>query len=162
MKMIFLIDGDNHVLEGLTGIDMLSAEDHVLIFHKKGAQLTKVKNMVKDSKANVEYIASAKDGKNSIDFQIISELSIMVGRSDVEFAYIISQDKGYEAPIAFLKKRYPKEFREVSLKPSIEECLKLTFMLKATTTQELHNALVREYGNAQGSLVYSHLKALFS
>jgi hypothetical protein len=43
MKMIFLIDGDNNINEGLTGIDMLSQEDTVLIFHQKGAALTKAR-----------------------------------------------------------------------------------------------------------------------
>jgi hypothetical protein len=162
MKMMFLIDGDNNINSGLNGIEMLSAEDTVLIFHNKEMSLAKIKSRVDKSKAEVQYIESAKDGKNSIDFQIIAELGVLVGKNEVEFAYIISHDKGYSASIVALKKRYSKAFKEVALKESIEECLKLAFTLKATTKQELCNAFVKEYGVAQGSLIYNHLKSIFN
>lgn len=162
MKMIFLVDGDNNVNEGLTGIDMLSEEDSVLIFHQKGNAPTKNKKEIERSKANIQLIESAKAGKNSIDFQIIAELGVLIGKNEVEFAYIISHDKGYAAPIAAMKKRYAKEFKEVDVKESIEECLKLPFVLKATTKNELSTALVKEYGNAHGSMIYNHLKSIFT
>jgi hypothetical protein len=162
MKMIFLIDGDNNINEGLTGIDMLSQEDTVLIFHQKGAALTKSKKEIEKSKANIQFIESAKAGKNSIDFQIIAELGVLIGKNEVEFAYIISHDKGYTAPIAAMKKRYAKEFKDVDVKESIEKCLKLPFVLKAKTRNELNTALVKEYGNAHGGLIYNHLKSIFN
>lgn len=162
MKMMFLVDGDNNISEGLTGIDMLSQEDTVLIFHQKGASLAKIKKATEKSKANIQFLESAKEGKNSIDFQIIAELGVLVGKNEVEFAYIISHDKGYAAPIAALKKRYSKAFKEVDLQESIEKCLKLPFVLKATTKNELTSALVKEYGIAHGSLIYNHLKSIFA
>lgn len=160
--MMFLVDGDNNINEGLNGIEMLSQEDTVLIFHQKGAVLTKIKKAIEKSQANIQFLESAKDGKNSIDFQIIAELGVLVGKNEIEFAYIISHDKGYTSPIAALKKRYSKAFKEVDLKESIEECLKLPFVLKATTKNELTLALVKEYGNAHGSLIYNHLKLIFT
>lgn len=160
--MIFLVDGDNNINEGLTGIDMLSQEDVVLIFHQKGATLPKSKKEIEKSKADIQFIESAKAGKNSIDFQIIAELGVLIGKNEVEFAYIISHDKGYAAPIAAMKKRYSKAFKEVDIKESIEKCLQLPFLLKATTKNELSTALVKEYGNAHGSLIYNHLKLIFT
>ena len=133
MKMMFLVDGDNNINEGLIGIDMLSQEDAVLIFHQKGAALTNIKKKTEKSKANIQFYESAKGGKNSIDFQIIAELGVLIGKNEVEFAYIISHDKGYISPIAALKKRYSKAFKEVDVKESIEQCLKLPFVLKAET-----------------------------
>ena len=162
MKMMFLVDGDNHIGTCLKGIEMLSTEDTVLIFHQKGMALTKIKNQAEKSKADVQFIESVKDGKNSIDFQIIAELGVLVGKNEVEFAYIISQDKGYSPSIVALKKRYAKAFKEVDLKDSIEDCLKLAFLLKANTKQELCNSLTKEYGNAQGSLIYNHIKLIFA
>lgn len=161
MKMMFLVDGDNALTTGLNGIEMLSEEDSVLIFHSKGMQLTKVKNRCSSSKANIQYVESVKEGKNSVDFQIIAELGVLVGRNEVEYAYIISKDKGYEASIAALNKRYANVFHEIALKSSIEECFKLSFMLKAKTKGELHTALVKEYGSSQGLLIYNHLKQVF-
>lgn len=159
--MMFLVDGDNELATGLNGIEMLSEEDSVMIFYSKGMQLAKVKKRCSTSKANIQYVESVKSGKNSVDFQIIAELGVLVGKNEVEYAYIISKDKGYEAPIAALNKRYTKVFYEIALKNSIEECLKLSFMLRAKTKQELHTALVKEYGNAQGGLIYNHLKQIF-
>lgn len=57
--------------------------------------------------------------------------------------------------------RYADAFQEVALRPSIEECLHLPFVLRAGTRQELQNALVKEYGAAQGGAIYNHLKAVF-
>lgn len=162
MRMIFLVDGDNNISEGLKGINMLSPEDTVMIFHHKGAALTKIKQKAEQSKAEIQFVESAKDGKNSIDFQIIAELDVLVGKNEVEFAYIISHDQGYSASIAALKKRHAKAFKEVDLRGSIEDCLKLPFILKATTKQQLTAALVKEYGHAHGTVIYNHLKTIFT
>lgn len=162
MKMMFLVDGDNELANGLNGVEMLSEEDTVLIFYSKGMKLAKVKQRCSASKADIQFIESVKAGKNSIDFQIVAELGVLVGKKEVEYAYIISKDKGYEASIAALNKRYTKVFKEISLKNCIEECLKLSFMLRAKTKQELHSALVKEYGNAHGVLIYNHLKQIFT
>jgi len=162
VKTMFLVDGDNELATGLNGIEMLSEEDSVLIFYSKGMQLAKVKKRCSVSKANIQFVESVKAGKNSVDFQIIAELGVLVGKNEVEYAYIISKDKGYEASIAALNKRYANVFYEIALKDSIEECFKLSFMLKAKTKQELHTALVKEYGKSQGSLIYNHIKQIFN
>ena len=161
MKMIFLVDGDNNIGTGLKGIEMLSEQDTVLIFYQKGTTPTKIRKLCAGAKADVQYIESVRDGKNSIDFQIITELGVLVGKREADFAYVISQDKGYAASIDALRARYADAFQEVALRSSIEDCLHLNFILKAGSRQELSNALVKEYGAAQGGLLYSHLKELF-
>ena len=97
MKMIFLVDGDNNIGTGLQGIDLLTEEDTVLVFFGKGQTLANVKKLCAGTKAQVQYLESVKGGKNSLDFQIITELGVLVGRGEADFAYVISQDKGYEA-----------------------------------------------------------------
>ena len=161
MKMVFLVDGDNNIGTGLRGIEMLSEQDTVLIFYQKGLALTKIEKLCGTSCANIQYIESVRGGKNSIDFQIITELGVLVGRHEADYAYVISQDKGYAASIEALRSRYADAFEEVALRPSIEECLHLSFLLKAASRQELCNALVKEYGAAQGHLLYNHLKQVF-
>lgn len=160
--MIFLVDGDNNINDGLAGIEMLSEDDRVLIFHSKGMALTKIKKRATESKANVQFIESTQNGKNSVDFQIIVELGVLVGQNSVDFAYVISQDQGYLPSITALKNRYAKAFKEVDLRESIEQCIKLPFVMRATNKQELHRALVKEYGIPQGSLLYKHLKAIYN
>ena len=162
MKMIFLVDGDNNIGTGLKGIDMLSDQDSVLVFYQKtGLALAKIQKLCAGTRASVQYVESIRGGKNSIDFQIITELGVLVGKREADYAYVISQDKGYAASIDALRARYADAFQEVALRPSIEDCLHLAFVRKAADRQELCNALVKEYGAAQGSALYNHLKAIF-
>ena len=163
MKTIFLVDGDNNIGTGLTGVDMLSDQDTVLIFYQKekGLALSKLQKLCAGTAADVQYIESVRGGKNSIDFQIITELGVLVGKREADYAYVISQDKGYAASIDALQARYADAFQEVDLRPSIEACLHLPFIIKAANRQDLRNALARECGEAQGSALYNHLKQIF-
>lgn len=162
MKMIFLVDGDNNIGTGLKGIDMLSREDAVLVFYQKsGLALSKIQKLCAGTEADVQYIESVRGGKNSIDFQIITELGVLVGKQEADYAYVISQDKGYAASIDALRARYADAFQEVALRPSIESCLHLAFMRRASTAAELKEGLMREYGQAQGQVLFDHLQALF-
>ena len=162
MKMIFLVDGDNNIGTGLQGIDLLTSEDTVLVFFGKGQTLANVKKLCAGTAAQVQYLESVKGGKNSLDFQIITELGVLVGRGEADFAYVISQDKGYEAAMSALHARYASTFREVALRPSIQDCLQAAFLLRANTKEELAAALTRQYGEVQGELAYQHLEALFA
>ena len=150
MKMIFLVDGDNNIGTGLQGIDLLTEEDTVLVFFGKGQTLANVKKLCAGTKAQVQYLESVKGGKNSLDFQIITELGVLVGRGEADFAYVISQDKGYEAAMSALHARYASTFREVALRPSIQDCLQAAFLLRAADREELAAALARQFGHGQG------------
>ncbi len=161
MNMIFLVDGDNNIGTGLQGIDLLTADDTVLVFYGKGQSLSSVQKLCAGTKAQVQYLESVRGGKNSIDFQIITELGVLVGKQEADYAYVISQDKGYAASIDALRARYADAFQEVALRPSIESCLHLAFMRRAATAAELKEGMVREYGQAQGQALFDHLQALF-
>ena len=160
--MIFLVDGDNNIGTGLQGIDLLTEEDTVLVFFGKGQTLANVKKLCAGTKAQVQYLESVKGGKNSLDFQIITELGVLVGRGEADFAYVISQDKGYEAAMSALHARYASTFREVALRPSIQDCLQAAFLLRSNSREELSGALVRQFGPVQGQLAFDHLASLFA
>ena len=162
MKMIFLVDGDNNIGTGLQGIDLLTEEDIVLVFFGKGQTLSNVKKLCAGTKAQVQYLESVKGGKNSLDFQIITELGVLVGKGEADFAYVISQDKGYEAAMSALRARYASTFHEVALRPSIQDCLQAAFLLRSSTREELSGALVRQFGPVQGQLAFDHLASLFA
>ena len=162
MHMIFLVDGDNHLSEGLTGIDLLSPEDTVLIFYGRGQSLTPIRRQCQGTRAKVQYLESVRSGKNSIDFQIITELGVLVGRGEAEFAYVISQDKGYESAIGALRQRYANTFREVGLRPSIESCLQAAFLLRPRDQAALAESLEQTYGKTWGPLIFGHLQELFA
>ncbi|MDD3347591.1 PIN domain-containing protein [Oscillibacter sp.] len=162
MKMIFLVDGDNNIGTGLKGIELLSDQDSVLVFYQKtGLALSKIQKLCAGTSADVQYVESIRGGKNSIDFQIITELGVLVGKREADYAYVISQDKGYSASIDALRARYADAFQEVALRASIEDCLHLSFVRQSANRRELCNALVKEYGAAQGEALYNHMKAIF-
>lgn len=162
MNMIFLVDGDNNIGTGLQGADQLTADDSILIFYQKtGLALSKIKELCKGSKASIQYLESVKGGKNSIDFQIITELGVLVGRGEADCAYVISQDKGYEAAMSALRVRYTGAFREVALRPSIAACLKASYLMRAASTEELRSSLKQEFGEIQGTAAFQHLQELF-
>lgn len=160
--MIFLVDGDNNIGTGLQGADQLTADDSILIFYQKtGLALGKIKELCKGSKASIQYLESVKGGKNSIDFQIITELGVLVGRGEADCAYVISQDKGYEAAMSALRVRYTGAFREVALRPSIAACLKASYLMRTASIEELRASLKQEFGEAQGASAFQHLEELF-
>lgn len=161
MKRIFLVDGDNNINTGLHGIEMLPEEDYVMIFHSRSMEITKFKKRVKGCSAKVDFIESVRAGKNSVDFQITTELGFLSQYEDLQYAYIISGDKGYDAAIDYVKRRYSGRFKELERKESIFDCFQMAFILKAKNKQELNNAFIKEYGTDQGNLVYAHLKTLF-
>lgn len=161
MKMIFLVDGDNHLAEGLKGIDLLSAEDTVLIFYGKGQSEQSVRKLVGETDADVQLLESVRSGRNSIDFQIITELGVLIGRGEAEYAYVISQDKGYESAMRALRCRYSEKFKEVALRPSIESCLQAAFLLRPQDKSELARSLEKTYGQDRGMVIYRHLRSLF-
>ena len=162
MNMIFLVDGDNNIGTGLKGADQLTPDDSILVFYQRtGLALSKIKELCRGSRAKIQYLESVKGGKNSIDFQIITELGVLVGRGEADCAYVISQDKGYEAAMSALRVRYSGAFREVALRPSIASCLRASFLLRAATPIDLRTALRREFGEAQGAAAYQHLEELF-
>jgi len=160
-RRYFFIDGDNNPHTALNGIELLTAEDTVLFFYSPGFNLTRLRQRMKNSLANIQTIESVKTGKNALDFQIIIELGILIGQNKVDCAYIISQDQGYSASVEVLKSRYSSAFQEVELKETIEDCFPFHFILKAHDKQQLYVALVKEYGHTQGSFLYHHLNQIF-
>ena len=61
-----------------------------------------------------------------------------------------------------LHARYASTFREVALRPSIQDCIQAAFLLRAGTREELAAALNRQFGPVQGALAFEHLQALFT
>ena len=161
MKKVFLIDGDNNINLGLRGIEMLTEDSYVMIFHSKAMEITKFKKKLAGCRAQIDFIESVRSGKNSLDFQITTELGFLSHNKDLESAFIISCDKGYDAAVDYVKSRYSSKFKELDRKESIFDTFQLAFALKAKTAAELNHALMKEYGPEHGTMVFNHLQSLF-
>ena len=98
MKMIFLVDGDNNIGTGLQGIDLLTAEDTVLIFYGKGQSTASIQKLCANTRAKVQFLESVKSGKNSIDFQIITELGVLIGRGEADLPMSSARTRATRPP----------------------------------------------------------------
>ncbi len=161
-NMLFLIDGDNYLLDGLAGVELLPDAATVMIFHHKTLNLNKVKAVTNKSAAEIIFIESVRDGKNSVDFQIITELGVLIGQGKVDYAYIISRDQGFLSSIETLKRRHTDSFRDIILEKSIESCMRFAAIFRAETKDELRMFLHSEYGDEIGRAVFDKLDMLFA
>lgn len=106
MKHIYLIDKENTGNRFLYGIENLRNEDKVIVFHYEQAGNINqvVLSALANTKASVEIRKMNTHTKNAMDFQICTYLGYLYGKYQNNAQYhIISNDKGYEAAVEFLK-----------------------------------------------------------
>lgn len=121
MKKIFLVDTENVNLEALAGANRLNKEDMIILFVTQMTNICqfqdrKIKEL--NIKANVLKIHVLTGTKNSLDFQLVSYLGLLMGehRDEDNAYYIVSKDKGFLSAINLLENctKY-----KISLIPSI-------------------------------------------
>lgn len=106
MKRLFLIDKENTGKRFLKGLDQLTANDKIIIFHYEQAGEIKPEILLPLSKckAAVEIIKMNTHTKNAMDFQICTYIGFLYSqyKRTAEY-YIVSDDKGYGASVEFIK-----------------------------------------------------------
>ncbi|MCL1904019.1 MAG: PIN domain-containing protein [Oscillospiraceae bacterium] len=128
---IFLIDFENVHSEGLAGVDSLTENDEVVIFHSINADTITFEMMHKlmFSPAKLSYYKVRRGGRNALDFQMSTYLGYLINvHSDAhektEF-YLISRDAGFDFVIDFWASG------NIDVKP----CVKRFFTIKAVFGQ---------------------------
>ena len=108
MRNIYLIDTENVNEKALKGFLSAGEQDLVILFvtcrTSSGCFSKKrVKNIIGDS-ANIKRIHVLTGGKNSLDFQLVSYLGLLIGSSTDNSSnyYIVSKDKGFYSSINLL------------------------------------------------------------
>ncbi|WP_139650504.1 TfoX/Sxy family DNA transformation protein [Raoultibacter phocaeensis] len=161
-RRTFFIDSENHINTCLQGIESLTERDLVVVFHRESNLSAKQKDAIKDSPARIEWILCQDSGvKNSLDVQLIAELSRRIACHEIENGYIVSQDQGYKPALHYLLNRYSDEFRFIGLKKSIDEFMLTDALISAESRQDVHEALVRHAGQIVGTAMYRHIRDLF-
>lgn len=106
MKRILLIDKENTGKRFLNGLEQLTQNDKIIIFHyeKAGEINQDILLPLSKCKAAVEIIKMNTHTKNAMDFQICTYVGYLYNqyKNTAEY-YIVSDDKGYGASIEFLK-----------------------------------------------------------
>ena len=104
---IYLIDYENVHDAGLDGIGRLKKEDKVIVFYGINIKAIPFDRHVEmmNSKADIEFIKTAKVAKNYLDFQLTTYLGYLVGKGEKGPLYVVSKDTGFDSVIDFWKGR---------------------------------------------------------
>lgn len=95
MKMIFLVDGDNNIGTGLQGIDSSPSRTPCWCSTKRrGWPCPKFRSCAQAPGPACSMWRASGAGKNSIDFQIITELGVLVGKHEADYAYVHQPGQG--------------------------------------------------------------------
>ena len=107
MKRYYLIDFENVGKKFLKGVEYLSMEDTVFLYHnleRGNTTCPDVVNQLNLSKATIKIIPVYRNTLNAMDFEIVAHLGFLIGQNGNYAEYhIVSEDKGYVAAIDFLK-----------------------------------------------------------
>lgn len=108
MKRIFLVDTENVNITALSSANKLNEEDMIILFVTERTNLfhfAKDKLKCLNTKANILRINVATGGKNSLDFQLVSYLGLIIGehRYEANNYYIVSKDRGFLSSINLLE-----------------------------------------------------------
>lgn len=188
MKRIYLIDTEN-----ISNYDFLVSEnvgknDELIFFcssNSRGIRFEDAKLLL-ENEATKSFEVVNVGNKNALDFQLVTYVSINIAAKDAEIEYyIVSNDKGYEVAISYIKEKIGVEITRVSISsPKIDvaddpvtKFLELDSILKQTYPKiktevvekieniihlnygrnSIHNKLVETFGK-QGLEYYKVLK----
>lgn len=101
-QRLFLIDGDNHIFEGIRGIDNIAPEDKVLIFITQEGLYKRLKRYI----CNNVYVIQVKPGCNAVDNRIKAMLGNLIERPDRGRIYVVSRDRDYYVLIKRYRQKY--------------------------------------------------------
>lgn len=109
-KKIFLIDMENVGCNSLTGYELLAPRDEIHLFIGRCTDKIKTDFLANMQKKQIKvvYHDIIVNGKNALDFQITSFLGVLVSTKKNADFYIVTEDKGYDSSILFLKDHFNK------------------------------------------------------
>lgn len=101
MKRCFLIDYENVSEGGLLGSELLKEDDVIILFDSEFSVINEKELEFEKSitKAKILKMTSQIKGKNSLDFQLVSYLGLLIGNDEHCEYNIISKDKGFLSAI---------------------------------------------------------------
>lgn len=118
-NVLYLVDGDNHVYEGLEGIDNIGTFAKVLVFvSQEGLK----DNLVRRYGGKID-IVMVRPGENAVDNRIKGILGNKVRqRKSYQKIYVISHDNGYKSLVDKYQRKYNLSAGYLSLKKAIKYC----------------------------------------
>lgn len=163
----YLVDTENVSASGFVGIDNLPKSAKIYYFYSVKSyrpsypEVEKLRNL----KCKVEFIESAKSGSNALDFQMVSFLGNLIGKSSTHGKHkyvLISNDTGFDAVVEFWTKRGEKVERQDTIgdfEPVIDD---KTSEIIHNTDKSLEHAYQQLNSNNKKKLNYNKIVTLSS
>lgn len=127
-NITYLVDTENVAAKGFLGIKDLPETANVYYFYSQKSYRPSYSEVeeLRDVKCKIEFIESAKNGSNALDFQIVSFLGYLIGKSSShkDKYVLVTNDVGFDAAIEFWVKQGEKVSRKSVIgnyKPIIDE-----------------------------------------
>lgn len=120
--MLFLVDYENVGNTGMKGCHYLNETDQVIVFYSEAKKNMERRFLeaVTDTGCVFEVCKLCKNGKNALDFYIVSKLGELFGKGYEGIAVIVSRDNGFQAARDYWDKR-AEHRRRVLLAACIED-----------------------------------------
>ena len=120
--MLFLVDYENVGNMGMKGSHYLDATDYIVIFYSETRKNMERRFLedIANSGCTFEICKLCKNGKNALDFYIVSKLGELFGGGFEETTVIVSHDNGFQAVRDYWDKKAAHK-RKVFLSASIED-----------------------------------------
>ena len=115
---LFLVDGDNHVNEGLSGVMNTRKQDTVQVFVTQDGLSDRLKKKYGDR----IRVTKVRPGNQAVDNVIKSRIGQEASKSDHSELYVLSHDKGYAGQLEKAHKKGKKKYRQAhSIKQAISK-----------------------------------------
>ncbi|BAK45587.1 TfoX/Sxy family DNA transformation protein [Eggerthella sp. YY7918] len=164
----FFIDSENGAEKLLEGMEFLTRSDTVIVFHRDNFP-AELKNRLELGPSAVEWIKCVDRGvKNSMDVQIIAELSMRLVEGGFENGYIVSEDKGYLPAVHYLQRTPKGREHEVALVKDIAHAVmrtifsSMTKLKHAESVENVEETFAPLYGEGEARVLTGKLEKIFA
>ena len=134
---LFLVDGDNHIYEGLKGIESVGLVDSVLVYVSQ----RELKEKLESEFGDRIKVKEVTPGDQAVDNVIKSRIGSEIKQDRYREVIVVSHDKGYKEMIDKAHKNGKMRYRQAK---SIKEVLRDSFFdLRELTFEETLNETFR-------------------
>lgn len=112
-KKLYIFDADNHINEGMSGIEYKDKDDDVIFYATQPGLIDKLK------RKNIGKVISVKSGNQAVDKRILEDMEKRLVNNNYESIFVISQDKGFDKPIQKMRCRYKLKKHNLDRRASI-------------------------------------------
>ena len=99
-KLLYIFDADNHINEGLRGIEHKDERDVFWFYTSQDGMWIKL------LKKNLGNVVLVEPGDQAVDNKILKDLDKIIKTDEYDSIFVISHDKGYDEPIQKMRCRY--------------------------------------------------------